>query len=282
MPRRQPHAARLVRVAVASIVIAATFAPSAAVGEEVDVAQWFTDAVAPALQAAAPTNDPALAGREALGRGLSGAFRQLQRVGPPWLQSMRFSVSFDPSFQPGYTVSATQPLLRTPDHDASLDLGARVVHDPAGRTGASLGLRYDGRIDGHRLGFGLEGTVEDLWLQDVERYALGAELRLSSLEVRARLFDDVPEVAPTRPIADRRLNGYDLEINAGIPYLPWARLSAHRFWQIEATGQRQTTRDRLSLRLTPLAPLEVETGTQGEAELRSWFARLRWRIELGS
>jgi hypothetical protein len=42
----------------------------------------------------------------------------------------------------------------------------------------------------------------------------------------------------------------------------------------------EITRDRLSLRLTPLAQLAVETGTQDKAELRSWFAQLRCRIKL--
>jgi hypothetical protein len=30
-----------------------------------------------------------------------------------------------------------------------------------------------------------------------------------------------------------------------------------------------------------MIPLEIETGTQSQAELRSWFAQLRCRIELG-
>ena len=46
-------------------------------------------------------------------------------------------------------------------------------------------------------------------------------------------------------------------------------------------GETLSTRDRVSLRLTPLAPLEIEAGAQREAEVGSWFARLRWRIKLG-
>jgi hypothetical protein len=46
-------------------------------------------------------------------------------------------------------------------------------------------------------------------------------------------------------------------------------------------GETVSTEDRISLRLTPLAQLEIETGAETEAEVRSWFTRLRWRMPLG-
>jgi hypothetical protein len=276
MPWWQP--ARLARVAAASIVVAC--APSGVSGAEVDLVQWFTDAAAPALYAAAPTNDAALAAREALNRGVSGAFTQLRPVGPTWLQGVDVGVSFDPTFQPSYALSATQPLLRSVDRDVSIDLHGHVLHDTTGRTGGHLGLRYHGRVHDRQVTLGLQGEIENNWLQDVERHTLGTELRLGQIEVRASVFDDVPQHPATRRIAERRLDGYQIAIGARIPYLPWASLEVDRFWQGAADGETAITRDRLSLRLTPLSSLEIETGTQGEAGLRSWFAQLRWRVRL--
>jgi hypothetical protein len=263
------------------MVLAATCVPGQALGAEVDLVQWLTDTAAPALQAAAPTNDPALAARESLNRGLSGAFAQLQQIGPTWLQGIRLDVSFDPTFEPSYALSATHPLFRAVGRDASVDLHGEVIHDPAGRTGGRLGLRYQGRLEGRQLMLGLEGAVENRWLQDLERYTIGAELHLSPLEVRASLFDDVVRSPATPEITDRSFDGYDLEVNARIPYLPWVWLRAHRFWQLQASGDAAITQDRLSLRLVPLVPLEIEAGTEAQTELRSWFAQLRWRITLG-
>lgn len=197
------------------------------------------------------------------------------------LQAVRFDISFDPTFQPGYAVATTQPLFRTVDHDAAIDLHGRVMHDPAGRTGGNLGFRYRGRFEGQPIGFGLEGGVENRWLEDVERYTMGAELRLSALEVRAHVFDDVAQHPASHRIATRRLDAYDLKVNARIPYVPWAWLTIHRFWQIAANSETAVTQDRISVRLTPYALLEIEAGTQNQAELRSWFAQLRWRIALG-
>jgi Inverse autotransporter, beta-domain len=270
--------ARLARIALASIALAGTCAPCRAFGTEADLVQWLTDTAAPALRAAAPANDAALAGREALNRGVPAAFAQLQRAGPTWLQSLRADVSFDPLFQPSYALSATRPLLRTVDRDA-IDLRGGVVHDVAGRTAGELGVRYVGRVQGQDVSLGMQGGVENHRFQDLERYTVGAELGLSPLELRASMFDEIPQNPASRQMAERRLDGYDLAIAARIPYLPWAALEAQRFQRIEADGAPGITRNRLSLHL---ASLEIETGTQTEAELRSWFAQLRWRIALGS
>jgi hypothetical protein len=275
MPRWQP--VRLARVALASIALAGTGTPCRAFGAEVDLAQWLADTAAPALQAAAPTNDAALAARETLNRGLPGAFARLQRAGPSWLQGLRADVSFDPLFRPGYALSATRPVLRTVDRDA-IDLRGGVVHDAAGRTAGELGLRYVGRVRSQDVSLGMQGAVEIHRLQDFGRYTVSAELGVSSVEVRASVFDDIPRHPASRQIAERRLDGYDLAIAAPIPYLPRAALEAQRVRRIEASGASGITRDRVSLRL---ASLEIAAGTQTEAELRSWFAQLRWRIALG-
>ena len=281
MPRRQPHSTRRARVAPMLFVLAAAGLPDTALATEIDVARWFSDAAAPALQAAAPTNDPVLAGRELLNRGLAGAFTQLHRVGPPWLARVRFDLSFDPAFQPRYSLAATQPLLLSAHHDAAIDLHGRVVYDTAGDTGGDIGLRYQGRWHDHDVALGVQGGVEDRRLQALQRYSFGAELRLSALEVRANLYDEVPEHPASRHIAERRLDGYDLEVGTPLPFLPWARLRASRFWQLAVNGDAVTTCDRISLRLTPLSPLEIEGGTRSQAEDRSWFTQLRWRMKLG-
>jgi hypothetical protein len=281
MLRRQPHSTRRGRVALVLIMLAAACRPELAGAAEADVVRWFSDAAAPALQAAAPTNDPGLAGRKLINRGVAHAFTQLQRDGPQWLDRVRLDLSFDPAFQPRYTLTATQPLMASAHHDASIDLHGRVVHDASGQTGGDVGLRYQGRWYDQDVTLGVHGGIEDRWLEELRRYSFGAELRLSPLEVRGTLYDDVPARPATREIGERRLDGYDLEVGAQLPFVTWARLQASRFWQTAVDGDTVTTCDRLALRLNPLSPLEIETGAQSEAEDRSWFTQLRWRIELG-
>jgi hypothetical protein len=166
-------------------------------------------------------------------------------------------------------------------HDASIDLHGRVVHDASGQTGADVGLRYQGRWYDQDLTFGVQGGIEDRRLEELRRYSFGAELRLSLLEARGTLYNDVPARPATREIGERKLDGYDLEVGAQLPFVSWARLHASRFWQAAVDDDTVTTCNRVALRLTPLAPLEIETGAQSEAEDRAWFTQLRWRMELG-
>jgi Inverse autotransporter, beta-domain len=281
MPRRQPHSTRSARVALVLAILAGACRPEPAGAAETDVVRWFNDAAAPALEAAAPSNDPGLAGRELINRGVAGVFTELQRDGPPWLDRVRFDLSFDPAFQPRYRLAAIQPLMASAHHDASIDLHGRVVHDASGQTGADVGLRYQGRWYDQDVTLGVQGGIEDRWLEELRRYSFGAELRLSALEARGTLYDDVPRHPATREVGARRLDGYDLEVGAQLPFVTWAWLHASRFWQTAVDGDAVTTCDRLALRLTPLSPLEIETGAQSEAEDRSWFTQLRWRVELG-
>lgn len=281
MSRRQPYSNRLARVAATILVLAGAYVPHATFGSESELVHLFAQAAAPALQAAAPSNDPALAGRELLNRSVASAFAQMRQVGPAWLERVHFDLSFDPAFQPRYALSATQPLLASTYHDSAVDLHGRVVYDAAGHTAGDVGLRYRGRWYDEAVTLAVEGGVDDRWLEEFQRYRFGAELCLRLLEVRANLYDDVPAHPATRQIAERRLDGYDVEVGAQIPFVPWAWVRANRFWQIALNGETPTTTDRLSLRLTPLAPLEVETGMQSQTNDRSWFARLRWRLRLG-
>ena len=281
MSRRQPRSPRRARVAATLGVLAAACLANDARATQIDLVRWFSEAAAPALQVAAPSNNPALASRELLNRGLAGAFAQVQQVAPAWLAGVRFDLSLDPAFQPRYALAATQPLLTSARHAAAIDLHGRVAHDTSGRTGGDLGLRYRGRWHDRDVGLGVQGGVEDRWLEELQRYSLGAEFQLSSLELRAQLYDDVPGRPASRAIAERRLDGYDLGAAVALPYLSWARLHASRCWQIAANGETVTAGDRASLRLIPLAQLEIETGTASQTADRSWFTQLRWRIRLG-
>jgi hypothetical protein len=239
------------------------------------------EAAAPALRVAAPSNDPVLAGRELLNRRLAGASTEIQRFGPDALQRLRFDLSFDPAFRPRYALAMTQPVLASHYHDSAIDLQGRVVHDAAGATGGDLGLHYRGRWYDQNVDLGVGGGVEDRHLEEFQRYRLGAELSLHAFEVRTNLYDDVPAHPASRAIAARRLDGYDLEVGAQIPFVPWAWVWANRLWQMAVNGETASAYDRVSLRLTPLGPLEIETGAEAQEEVRSWFAWLRWSMQLG-
>jgi hypothetical protein len=127
MPRRQPHTTRIARVVARLLVLAGACVPGIACAAEMTLMGLFTEAAAPALQAAAPSNDPVVASRELLNRSLASTSTQIQGLGPAWLERLRFDLSFDPGFQPRYSLSMTQPVLASLYHGSAIDLQGRVV-----------------------------------------------------------------------------------------------------------------------------------------------------------
>ena len=105
MSRRQPRPARRACAVATLCGLAAACLPAQARAEVAgDVVRWLDVAAVPTLQIAAPTNDPSLASRELLNRGLAGAFSQVPQVAPAPLARLNLGLSFDPALQPRYAI----------------------------------------------------------------------------------------------------------------------------------------------------------------------------------
>jgi hypothetical protein len=289
MLRRKPRAVAIrLALAVAWVALLPQLvgaAPAGAVGPDPgssEFSSWLSDTAARALQAAEPDNDLAAGAREGLNRGLSRAFLGLQQIGPAWLRRAEVDLVFREDLQIAYDVALTQPLLRSGQGRDRLWLRGQFRHEPAGGNLSDLGLFYRQRLLGEEMTLGVNGALEDRQLLDYERFALGTIVRSRVFELRASLFDDVPgQDLLARGVPDRMLDGYDLAVAAEMPKLPWARVEARRRWQVAVDSDHISESTGLSLRLTPLPPLEAEAGTSTGGEARSWFARLRFKIALG-
>ncbi len=243
---------------------------------------WLADTGAHALQAAAPDNDPAAAGHAGPNRSIQHGLARLQPSGPPWLRRVSVDVSYRDGLRAAYDIGATEPLLRTAAHGDRLWVGEHFTHDPAGQTGGDLALHYRPHLLDQDLTLTVSGRVENHWLQDYQRFGIGTSVRSDRFELGTTLYDDVAGSAGARAgVPDRQLDGYGIALGARVPELPWAWIRANRQWQTPVDGETTTVSDRLSLQLGPFVPLEVETGTTGDGDRRSWFAQLRFRIDLG-
>lgn len=243
---------------------------------------WLADTGAHALRAAEPDNDAAAGGGEALNRGIRSGFSGLQQTGPTWMRRVTVDLRYRDDRQAASDVTVTQPLIRSWDDGDRLWLQSGLTRDPGGWTGSRLGLYYRPGVTDDDLTLAVTGTVEDHWLQDYQRFGIGTELRSDSFELGTSVFDDVAGQRNVgNGVPERRLDGYGIVFGARLPELPWAWVRVRKQWQIPVESEQASTSDRLSLQLGPLVPLEVETGTDGDGDNRSWFAQLRLRIPLG-
>ena len=208
----------------------------------------LTYAAAPALQAAAPSNDPALAGQELLEPQFGEDFHvhvartrpSLARTRPlqPQLRSRRSELDGlrlgsqaqprqrapFPSQAPSTRAEPRRPRRRRRDRRRS----PAPIPRPLVRAG-----RYPGR----------PGRGRGLELEELQRYSLGAELGLRRLQVRTTGTTMFPRA---RSAGDRRATAGWLRSGNRCPDpvralgLVWA----NRFWQIDMDGETVSTRSR--------------------------------------
>jgi hypothetical protein len=244
---------------------------------------WTTETTAQALHAAEASRERGAGKVAALNHGIGRGYEQLRGAGPDWLGRLDLDLQVREDWQIAYSVAATQPLVDGPERYGQLSLRSRFGFDPGAVTSSRAGLIWHREVDGRPLTVGLDGGLEEHWLADFHRLALASELRLSNVEVQAKLHDDVPGAGRARDdLEDRRLNGYQLDVRTRLPLVPWAWASAGRSWQAACDAEDGVVSDRLGLLLRPLAPVEIETGSTGGDAPRSWFARLRLALKLGA
>ena len=143
MPRRQPHSARIARVVAGLLALASACAPGSAYATGVTLVGLLTETAAPALEAAAPSNDPLVAGRELLNRSLASASTQMQRSGPTgWSACTLTSASIRRSGR-AMRWRSTQPCSRASITTARSTCRAASSTTPPARP-AVISLRYRG------------------------------------------------------------------------------------------------------------------------------------------
>jgi hypothetical protein len=243
---------------------------------------WLTKGAAQALQVAERQDSLHAGAATLLNQSFAHAFGELRRHAPHRLTGLDLRLELREDFSARYELRAAQTLLSLRTAGARVLTEGRLAHDPAGHTIGQLGLRYHGSLASEPITLGLHSSLEDRWLSDYQRRAVDAELSSFPLVLKARLYDDVPGARlRTDRIPDRRLDGYQLQLDLRLPDLPWAQLCARQAWQIPVDSEQPSHADRLSLRIQPLGPLQLEAGTSGTAVDRAWFARVELKVSLG-
>jgi hypothetical protein len=285
---RWPAGVSVRRAALAIIALLLGLAPAAAQATPTILGStalwsWTTETTAQALQAAEASRESGAGKTAALNHGIRRSYQLMRGAGPDWLGPVDLDVQVRDDWQIAYTVATTQPVVDRPGHIGQLALRGRLGFDPGGVTSSSAGLIWRREMGRRPLTIGVDAGLEEHWLADHHRLALASELRLSDVEVRAKLHDDIPGTGRARDdLEDRPLDGCQLDVRTRLPLVPWAWATAGRSWQAACDAEDGVVTDRLGVLLRPLVPVEIETGSTGGDAPRSWFARLRLAFKLDS
>ena len=100
------------------------------------------------------------------------------------------------------------------------------------------------------------------------RTGLGFEMKSSVYDVNINLYDAQTEIHHVNGVPEVAAGGYDAEIGAQVPYLPWAKVYYKAYqWNNETLNIKDG--ENISLYMEPTPRLSVEVGMQDDSTMSS-------------
>lgn len=181
---------------------------------------------------------------------------------PGWMSRTSGKIQWDDENDPQLSVETVQPLFQSDDETYTWFWQGRAAYnDDVWTTNIGSGLRY--LAPNHNWLLGVNGWYDRSYEYDHERWGLGAELFGPHLTGRFNLYDAFSgtktiSVTATRRVEERAMDGYDFEVEAPLPYMPWARLST-QYYQWDSKFGDDVEGVGLILRMDMTQRLRVDT-----------------------
>ena len=163
--------------------------------------------------------------------------------------------------KPAYNIVKIQPLV---DNQADgtvvfLQLSANRTAD---RNTANVGLGYRKLVADRKIIVGLNGFYDNEWTHKHERASAGLELLSSVGDIRFNQYWALSDLQSGKNgVAERALDGYDVELALPLPYLPLTKVHAKTFKYDGNDSVKQIKGETLSLRSALPFGFTFEAGT---------------------
>lgn len=185
---------------------------------------------------------------------------------PDWLKRTDINVEGMDQSKPTWSVETVQPLYQTPDtlRDTVFFQG-RWGRRSSDNT-FNLGLGYRRLLDDKSWLLGINGFYDTTTEYHHQRYGVGAEAIGQYVTFRTNYYKAISgdkTISTTNGVTEteRALDGYDYEVDAPLPYLPWMRVAATSYrWKSATAGVSDSRGDKLTLRGNLSEHLSMELG----------------------
>jgi len=220
------------------------------------------------------------AARSLLGAGITSFLQDV----PGWLKRTEVEFDITHNSKPEFSLLTVQPLFQSEDYLNTLLTQGRVAYGRSGdRKTFNLGFGYRRLVLGEGLMLGANTFFDYEAPFDHRRVGIGGEIRSGPLELNLNYYNAISgKVKADRGAHERALDGYDLELGAQLPYLPWARLfGKYSYWDTVAVA-KNVHGQTVGLRLRPFPIGEIEVGyTDDNFNPAAAFVKIRLSFGLG-
>ena len=145
----------------------------------------------------------------------------------------------------------------------------------------NVGLVYRMMNNDMTVIYGLNIFYDHQFNTGHKRSGLGFEMKSSVYDLNINLYEAESEIHHVDGVPEVAASGYDAEIGAQVPYLPWAKVYYKAYqWTNETLDIKDG--ESLSLFMTPTPRLSVEIGTQDDSTISSkTFLKLNYVLCCG-
>ena len=186
--------------------------------------------------------------------------------GPDWLKRTDVSIEGMEHSKPTWSVETIQPLFQTPSTLQDTVFFQGRWGDRNSDNTVNLGLGYRRLLSDGTWLFGTNAFFDTTTKHSHQRVGIGGEAIGQYMTLRANYYDAISGEKTISTIGgvtttEKALNGYDFEIDAPMPYLPWMRVAATSYhWNSATSGLANVRGDKLMLSGNITSSLSMELG----------------------
>ncbi len=228
------------------------------------------------------------AGLNAAGRSVDYLIDGIGEDAPDWAKRIEFDWSVRQDNAPEWSVLTVQPLWESDNvQDTVFTQWSYRRYQMFGidRDVVNAGLGYRRLLLGDTVLVGVNGFFDFEFDHRHRRASLGAEVKWSGLDFTANRYWAVSDPRAKGTATEEVLDGHDIELSAQLPYLPWARVRARRYWWDTVNAARDIDGWVASAEVDLMQNLQLEGGVASDNYIpgdgREAFLTVRFRLDLG-
>lgn len=186
---------------------------------------------------------------------------------PGWLSRTSGELYLNDEDDARFSIESIQPILQSDDKTYTLFMqGRAALRDGDWTTNIGTGFRY--LTPGQMWMFGVNGWYDRTYDEDHERWGVGGEIFGPLLTGRANIYEatsgtKIVKQTTTQRFDERAVDGYDLELEGPVPYLPWARIGV-TYYKWDTTFRSDIDGFAIDLKMDLTERFRLEVGYQDD------------------
>jgi len=208
---------------------------------------------------------------------------------PDFLKRVEFDIKLQDNLKPEWSILTVQPLYQSPDKQYTVFTQIsqrRYTYLGTDRDVTNLGFGYRQLFADNTILAGVNTFVDYEWKRKHKRGGVGAEIKWSGLDFTANAYKALSNKSTTGfndGTQEEILDGRDFELSAQIPYLPWAKVHASRYYWDSVANSEDVKGWSTSLEAKVQQNTTIELGLTDDNFIakREKFAKVSFSIPFG-